>query len=125
MGQCHAPAALYPRKRPSTHCTGCWVGPKASQDRCGKSRPQRNSVFGPSGRYTDYATRPINLVRLLLHQSFYIKVHDIFNLKHKDNLLFWTLYMVFSGDRSSTVVVLCYKSEGRWFDPSWCLGIFQ
>ena len=25
------------------------------------------------------------------------------------------------GDRSSTVVkVLCYKSEGRWFDPSWC-----
>ena len=26
-----------------------------------------------------------------------------------------------NGDRSSTVVkVLCYKSEGRWFDPSWC-----
>jgi len=26
-----------------------------------------------------------------------------------------------SGDRGSTVVkVLCYKSEGRWFDPSWC-----
>ena len=25
------------------------------------------------------------------------------------------------GDRCSTVVkVLCYKSEGRWFDPSWC-----
>jgi len=27
----------------------------------------------------------------------------------------------FIGDRSGTVVkVLCYKSEGRWFDPSWC-----
>ena len=26
-----------------------------------------------------------------------------------------------TGDRGSTVVkVLCYKSEGRWFDPSWC-----
>ena len=26
-----------------------------------------------------------------------------------------------NGDRGSTVVkVLCYKSEGRWFDPSWC-----
>ena len=26
-----------------------------------------------------------------------------------------------SGDRGSTVVkVLCYKLEGRWFDPSWC-----
>jgi len=25
------------------------------------------------------------------------------------------------GGRSSTVIkVLCYKSEGRWFDPSWC-----
>jgi len=26
-----------------------------------------------------------------------------------------------NGDRGGTVVnVLCYKSEGRWFDPSWC-----
>jgi hypothetical protein len=26
-----------------------------------------------------------------------------------------------SGDRGSAVVkVLCYKSEGHWFDPSWC-----
>ena len=25
------------------------------------------------------------------------------------------------GDRGSAVVkVLCYKSESRWFDPSWC-----
>ena len=25
------------------------------------------------------------------------------------------------GDRGSAVVkVLCYKSGGRWFDPSWC-----
>jgi len=28
--------------------------------------------------------------------------------------------------RGSTVVkVLCYKSEGRWFDPSWCQWIFH
>ena len=28
--------------------------------------------------------------------------------------------------RGSTVVkVLCYKSEGRWFDPSWCHWIFH
>ena len=26
-----------------------------------------------------------------------------------------------NGDRGSTVVkVLCYKSEGRWFDSIWC-----
>ena len=31
-----------------------------------------------------------------------------------------------SPDRDSTVVkVLCYKSEGRWFDPSWCQWIFN
>jgi len=30
------------------------------------------------------------------------------------------------GDRSSTAVkVLCYKSEGPWFDPSWCEWIFH
>jgi len=33
-GQCHAPAALYPRERPGTHCTGGWVGPRAGLDRC-------------------------------------------------------------------------------------------
>jgi len=25
------------------------------------------------------------------------------------------------GDRGGTVVkVLCYRPEGRWFDPNWC-----
>ena len=26
---------------------------------------------------------------------------------------------------SSVVKVLCYKSEGRWFDPSWCQWVFH
>ena len=25
----------------------------------------------------------------------------------------------------TVVKVLCYKSEGRWFDPSWCQWIFH
>jgi len=34
---------------------------------------------------------------------------------------FSRVLIVVNGDRSSTVVkVLCYKSEGGWFDPSWC-----
>ena len=37
-GQRHTPAD-YPQKRPSTHCIGGWVGPKAGLDRCGKSHP--------------------------------------------------------------------------------------
>jgi len=32
-GQQHAPAALYPRERPGTHCTGGWVYPGAGLDR--------------------------------------------------------------------------------------------
>jgi len=31
-GQQHAPAALYPRERPGTHCTGGWVAPRAGLD---------------------------------------------------------------------------------------------
>ena len=30
------------------------------------------------------------------------------------------------GDRGGTVVkMLCYKSDGRWFDPSWCHWYFS
>ena len=39
------PRPLYPReKRSDTQCTGCWVGPKAGLDRCGKSRHRRDSI---------------------------------------------------------------------------------
>jgi len=40
----HAPAALYPRERPGTHCTGGWVGHRADLDRCEKSRPHRDWI---------------------------------------------------------------------------------
>jgi len=47
-GQGHAPATLYPRERPGSHCTGGWLGPRADLDRRGKSRPHRDSIPGPS-----------------------------------------------------------------------------
>ena len=50
-GQRHAPAALYPRERPGTHCTGGWMGPRAGPDRFGKSRPHQVSIPGPSSPY--------------------------------------------------------------------------
>ena len=46
VGQRHAPATLLPGKRPGTHCTGGWVGPRAGLDGCGKSLPQRDSIPG-------------------------------------------------------------------------------
>jgi len=63
-GQRHAPAALPPGKRPGTHCTGGWVGPRAGLDGCGKSRPpppphtpgfDLRTVQPLGSRYTDFA----------------------------------------------------------------------
>jgi len=44
-GQLHAPAAPYPREGPGTHCTGGWVALRVVLDRCGKSRPYRDSLY--------------------------------------------------------------------------------
>ena len=38
------PRPLYPQERPSSHCTGGWVGPRAGLDGCGKSRSHRDSI---------------------------------------------------------------------------------
>ena len=58
----HTLAALYPRERCGTHCTGGWVGPRAGMDVCWKCRLHRDSIPGQSSsasiRYTEYATRP-------------------------------------------------------------------
>jgi len=48
--QRHVPAALPLGERPGTHCTGGWVVPRAGLDRCGKSRPHRDSIPRPTVR---------------------------------------------------------------------------
>ena len=50
---------------------------------------------------------------------------DNFYLYHQGlNFVYINLFIylfIVNGDRGSTVVkVLCCKSEGCWFDPSWC-----
>ena len=61
-GSASRPGRTLPRERPGTRCTGGWVGLRAGLDGCGKSRPHRDSIPGPSSplgsRYTDYVTRP-------------------------------------------------------------------
>jgi len=49
------PELLYPWERPGTHYIGGWVGPRASLDRCRKSRLHQDSIPGPSRKeqYTD------------------------------------------------------------------------
>jgi len=43
----------------------------------------------------------------------------MYRVIQEENAIFWWI-IVSIGDRGSTVVkVLCYKSEGRWFDSRW------
>ena len=55
----HSPAALPPEKRPRTHCTGGWVGPKTGLDGYGKSRLPAGfdprTALRVASRSTDYA----------------------------------------------------------------------
>ena len=66
-GQSHAPAALPPVKRSGTHCVVGWVGPRASLEGCGKLRPHRDSIPGPSSTQRDAIptalTRPTIMTR--------------------------------------------------------------
>ena len=39
---------IYPWERPGTTCTGGWVDPRVGLDGCGKPRPHRDSILGPS-----------------------------------------------------------------------------
>ena len=47
-GQEHDPTTLPPGKRPNTHYTEGWVGPRAALDGWKKIRPHRDSIPGPS-----------------------------------------------------------------------------
>jgi len=66
-GQRHAPAAL-PPENPGTHCIGGWMGPRAGLKWCGKSRPHRDSIAGPSNPWRDAIpttlSRPTNTTAL-------------------------------------------------------------
>jgi hypothetical protein len=60
-GQPHVPAALYHRKRPGTHFTVGWVGPRVSLDGRKISTPtgfQSRTVQHVVSHYTDWASRP-------------------------------------------------------------------
>ena len=78
-------------------CTYCW---------CYKSSLQEdNEVKTYSHKSKHCITRTIYIVHMCVHT--YIPTYVC-------------------GDHGGTVVkMLCYKSEGRWFDPSWCHWIFH
>ena len=62
------------------------------------------------------------------HYTSYLTCHIVPHIYAPSSINFSSLsedknrqHSLQAGDRVGTVVkVLCYKSEGRWFDPSWC-----
>jgi len=55
---------------------------------------------------------------------------DLLCIEIKSFVLVFLLFQPIKAARgqrqgSTVVKVLCYKSEGRWFDPSWCQWIFH
>ena len=61
------PGRFYPRERPSAHCTGGWVGPRAGLDGCGKLHPppgfDPRTVQFVASRYTDWATGSSSMMK--------------------------------------------------------------
>jgi len=74
-GQQHAPAAIYPRERPIF--TGGWVGPRTGLERCGKSRPHRDSIPDRPARSQSlyrlrYPTHKYKLLQTFIHMIYYL-----------------------------------------------------
>jgi len=70
------PRPLYPRDRPGTYCIGGWVGPRADLDGCGKFRPHRDSIPGPSSPYC--LAVPAELSRSTVNNSKYDNCNIIY-----------------------------------------------
>jgi len=64
-----------------------------------------------------------NCTRSLRYRSYFLYRYSPPTWSDRD---WFVVTIELWGDRGGTVVkVLYYKSEGRWFDPSWCKSIFH
>ena len=57
--------------------------------------------------------------------EFLEHLNVIFNFKRTTLLQGVSLFVSLLVRGGTVVKVLCYKSEGRWFDSSWCQWIFH
>ena len=117
------PRLFYHRERPGTHRIGGWVGPRAGLDGCRESRPtgKRSPDRPARSRYTDW-TIPAHIHNYIHKTNRVSRLYSVAAVLYLQSVLHVMLFRMlhmFCGDRGSTVVkVLCYKSIGRWFDPS-------
>ena len=86
---------------------------KSTEYHCTMQRREDTSALPQTYIYYLPAYKKCLSYRLLLNYSI------IFSFHCAREICFPSLRLV--EDRGGTVVkVLCYKSEGRWFDPRWC-----
>jgi hypothetical protein len=71
------PRPLYPWERPGTNCIGGWVGPRIGLDRCGKSRPHRDSIPGPHTHRGTLLNR--DTICLYLYWTYIVIVSMVIN----------------------------------------------
>ena len=114
-GQRHAPAAIYPRERPGTHCTGGWVGPRAGLDD-GKTRPHRDSIPEPSSpQSVAIPTELPGPQSFKAQQLFHVPPGLTFRILHGAQITFkcsvWT-FTLYSVNRWVTKVKNVYFAVG-------------
>ena len=105
-----------------TQCVYCAVRPESPTHAVRHpavlldSRNQQTKNSTANHKYAAAQTEP--LLCELLHVSAYFLTIT----RHVHKIMWQELSLIYQKiDRGSTVVkVLCYKSEGRWFDSIWC-----
>ena len=72
---------FYPRERPGTDCTGRWMGFRDGLYRCGKSRPNRDSIPEPSS--PQQVAIPTTLSQPTLYRTVhYINIKTLVAMQH-------------------------------------------
>ena len=86
-GQQHAPAALYPRERPTTHFTGGWVGPRAGLEGLKFSSPPGFDPDRPSRSQSlyrlSYPAHSQGVPHVLWNSQVHDRVKKCLPLLHK------------------------------------------
>jgi len=88
-GQQHAPAALYPRERPGTHCTGGWVGPRVGLDVRKYLVPTgiRSRTFQPVAQSLYQLSYPAHNIYIYTYFPYYCLTQLQFRITHLPILL--------------------------------------
>ena len=117
-GQHHAPAGPYPRERPGTHCTGGWVGLRASLDRCEKSRPPTGirSPDRPARRQSLYRLRypahPPHTAKVKKCDVTSMQPSNVGNfIKMKSHSYYWSNWLILRGMRKGKQNKITYNIQ--------------